>query len=47
MDSARWIFGDEAPDRPVSGAVSTLWLAGVTVALSALLFRRTGRLVRG
>jgi ABC-2 type transport system permease protein len=47
VDSARWIFADEAPGRPVSGGVSTLWLVGVTVALSALLFRRTGRMVRG
>jgi ABC-2 type transport system permease protein len=47
VDSVHWIFGDELTDRPVSGAVSTLWLAGVTVALSALLLRRTGRLVRG
>jgi len=47
VDSARWIFGDEEPGRPVSGAVSTLWLVGVTVALCALLFRRTGKQVRG
>jgi ABC-2 type transport system permease protein len=47
VDSAHWIFGDEEPGRPVSGAVSTLFLVGVTLVLSALLLRRTGGQVRG
>jgi ABC-2 type transport system permease protein len=47
VDSVHWIFGDELDDRPVSGAVSTLWLAGLSVVLAALLLRRTERVVRG
>jgi ABC-2 type transport system permease protein len=47
IQSARWIFGDEEPGRPVSGAVSALFVAGVVVVCSALLLRRTTRLVRG
>lgn len=47
IDTVHWLFGDELAGRPVSGAVSALWLAGLTVALSVLLFRRTERLVRG
>ena len=47
VDSAHWILGDELTDRPFSGAVSALWLVGLSIALCGLLFRRTGRLVRG
>ena len=48
IQSARWIFGDEEPGgRPVSGSVSALFVVGVTLVLAALLFRRTGRQVRG
>jgi ABC-2 type transport system permease protein len=47
VDAVRFIFGDEEAQRPVPGAVSTLWLVAVAVALSALLLRRTRRLVRG
>ena len=47
VDSARWIFADEVPGRPVSGGVSALFLVGVTVVLSALLLRRTGKQLRG
>ena len=45
-DAGHWALGDEL-DRPVSGAVSFLWLAGLTVVMGAWLVRRTNRLVRG
>lgn len=47
IQSARWLFGDEEPGRPVSGATSALFVVGVTVVLSALILWRTGRQVRG
>jgi ABC-2 type transport system permease protein len=46
IDAIHWIFGDEV-DRPLPGAVSLLWLFGLTVVLAAWLVRRTKRLVRG
>ena len=45
-DAVHWIFGDQA-ERPLPGYVSLLWLVGLTVALAALLMRRTTRLLRG
>ncbi len=47
-DAGHWIFGVE-PDgeRPLPGAVSALWLVGLTAVLGAWLVRRTSRLVRG
>jgi ABC-2 type transport system permease protein len=45
-DAGHWALDDEL-DRPVSGAVSFLWLVGLTVAMGAWLVRRTNRLVRG
>jgi ABC-2 type transport system permease protein len=45
-DAVHWIFGDEL-DRPLPGYVSLLWLVGLTLALAALLVRRTTRLLRG
>jgi ABC-2 type transport system permease protein len=47
VDTARWVFADERSDAPVSGAVSALWVAGLTVVLGLWLLRRTGRLMRG
>jgi ABC-2 type transport system permease protein len=46
IDAIHWIFGDEV-DRPLPGAVSLLWLFGLTVVLALWLVRRTKRLVRG
>ena len=45
-DAVHWIFGDHV-ERPLPGYVSLLWLVGLTVALAALLMRRTTRLLRG
>jgi len=47
IDTVHWIFGDDLTQRPVAGAVSALWLAGLTAVLAVWLWRRTGRLVRG
>jgi len=47
VDGAQWILGDEDLQRPVSPAVSALWLAGLTIGLSALLLIRSMRLMRG
>jgi ABC-2 type transport system permease protein len=46
VDANDWIFGEEV-DRPVSGAVTLVWLVSLTLVLAAWLVRRTNRLVRG
>jgi ABC-2 type transport system permease protein len=46
VDTVHWVFGDEV-EGPVTGWVSAVWLAGVTIVLAALLLRRTRQLVRG
>ena len=46
IDTAQWIFGDDLADRPLPGAVSALWLAGLSVALGIALLLRTRRLMR-
>jgi ABC-2 type transport system permease protein len=46
-DAVRWIFDDEVSGRPFGGAVYAAWLAVLTVAMAALLLRRTRSLVRG
>jgi ABC-2 type transport system permease protein len=45
-DTVHWIFGDELGDRPLPGAVSALWLAGLSAALGIGLLLRTQRLMR-
>ena len=45
VDAVFWIFGEET-DRAGAGWVSTLWLAGVTVAMGAWLLLRTRQLFR-
>lgn len=47
IDTVHWIFGDNLSERPLEGGVSALWLVGLTVVLAILLWRRTGRLMRG
>jgi len=47
QDAVHWLLGDDPGDRPVPGSVSTLWLAGLTVALTAWYLRRMERVVRG
>lgn len=47
VDTVHWLLSDEVTDRPVSGAVSALWLAVLVILLTAWLARRTNRLVRG
>jgi ABC-2 type transport system permease protein len=46
LDTVHWIFGDDLADRPLPGAVSALWLTGVTAALGLGLLLRTRRLFR-
>ena len=46
VDANDWIFGEEV-DRPVSGAVTLVWLVLLILVLAAWLVRRTNRLVRG
>ena len=46
VDANDWIFGEEV-DRPVSGAVTLVWLVLLVLVLAAWLVRRTNRLVRG
>jgi ABC-2 type transport system permease protein len=46
-DAVHWIFGDPVANPPVSGGVSTLWVAVLTVVLAGWLLRRTNSLVRG
>jgi len=48
VDSVHWLLNDPASEkRPLPGWASTLWLAGLAVALGLGLLRRTERLVRG
>jgi ABC-2 type transport system permease protein len=47
VDSAQWILGDQPLGRPVSPAVSALWLAVLAAGLSVLLLVRSRRLMRG
>lgn len=46
IDTVHLTFGDELVDRPLSGAVSALWLTGLTAALGIGLLLRTKRLFR-
>ena len=46
VDANDWIFGEDV-DRPVSGAVTLVWLVLLVLVLAAWLVRRTNRLVRG
>jgi ABC-2 type transport system permease protein len=46
MDTVDWIFGEDVSQRPLSGGVRALWLAGFTAALGLLLVRRMDRIVR-
>jgi ABC-2 type transport system permease protein len=46
-DAVHWIFGDPVAERPLPGAVSTLWLVALTVVLAGWLLHRTRSLVRG
>lgn len=46
IDTAHWVFGDDLSQRPLSGAVSAAWLAGLTAVLGIALLVRTRRLMR-
>jgi ABC-2 type transport system permease protein len=46
IDTVHWIFGDDLSERPLPGAVSALWVAGLSVALGIALLLRTQRLMR-
>jgi ABC-2 type transport system permease protein len=46
VDAVAWIFGEEV-GGPISGGVSALWVAGLTVVLGAWLLRRTKRMFVG
>jgi ABC-2 type transport system permease protein len=47
IDAVGWVFGDEAGERPLSGATYAGWLALLTIVLAAALLRRTRGLMRG
>jgi len=43
VDTVHWIYSDPRDDRPVTGGVTAVWLAVLTVGLAAWLLVRTRR----